>query len=167
MTALEKNVVRKELTIHASQKQAFQTFTKELDLWWPRSHHIGKVEMKQAVLETKEGGRWYEIGVDGSECNWGKVLIWNPPRKLVLAWQITAEWQYDPNFLTEVEANFIEQGPNLTHFTLEHRNIDRFGEKAQQIWGAFDSDGGWTGIIREFAKVAEAQKSSESVGAGR
>jgi len=32
MTALEKNVVRKELTIHASQKQAFQTFTKELDL---------------------------------------------------------------------------------------------------------------------------------------
>jgi hypothetical protein len=41
-----------------------------------------------------------------------KVLVWNPPHKLVLAWQITAEWQYDPNFLTEVEANFIEKGPN-------------------------------------------------------
>jgi len=167
MTAPDKNVVRKELTINASQKQAFQAFTKELDRWWPRSHHIGKAEMKQAVLEMKEGGRWYEIGVDGSECNWGKVLVWNPPRKLVLAWQITAEWQYDPNFVTEVEANFIERGPNLTHFTLEHRNIDQFGEKAQQMWTAFDSDGGWAGLIKEFAILAETQKTSEGVGAGR
>jgi hypothetical protein len=50
----------------------------------------------------------------GSECNWGKVLVWNPPAKLVLAWQINAEWQYDPSLVREVEVNFIEEGSKLT-----------------------------------------------------
>lgn len=148
------DVVRKDLMIKASQRRAFQAFT-EMDLWWPRSHHIGKAEMKEPVLETKPGGRWYEIGVDGTECNWGKVLVWNPPHKIVLAWQITAEWKYDPNFLTEVEANFIEKGPNLTSFTLEHRNIEKFGTKAQEMWSAFDSEEGWTGMLKSFTTIAE------------
>lgn len=65
------DAVRKELMINASPRRAFQAFTEQMDLWWPKSHHIGKSEMKKAVLETKQGGRWYEIGVDGTECNWG------------------------------------------------------------------------------------------------
>jgi uncharacterized protein YndB with AHSA1/START domain len=151
------DVVRKELVINASQRRAFQAFTEQMDLWWPRAHHIGKSEMKEAILETKPGGRWYEVGVDGTECNWGKVLVWNPPHKLVLAWQITAEWQYDPDFLTEVEVNFIEKGPKLTSFTLEHRNIEKFGAQAQEIWSAFDSEGGWTGMLKSFATIAETE----------
>jgi uncharacterized protein YndB with AHSA1/START domain len=113
--------VRKELTIKASQARAFRTFTELIDEWWPRSHHIGKVELKKAVLEPRQGGRWYEIGVDGSECNWGRVLVWDPPARLILAWQINADWQYDPNLVTEVEVNFVQEGPNLTRFTLEPR----------------------------------------------
>lgn len=151
------DVVRKELMINASQRRAFRAFTEQMDLWWPKSHHIGKSEMKKAVLEPKQGGRWYEIGVDGTECTWGKVLVWNPPHKLVLAWQITAEWQYDPNFLTEVEANFVEKGPKLTSFNLEHRNIEKFGSKAEEIWSAFDSEGGWTGMLKSFAAIAESE----------
>jgi len=151
------DVVCKELVINASQHRTFQAFTEQIDLWWPKSHHIGKSEMKRAVLETKEGGRWYEIGADGSECDWGRVLVWSPPRKLILAWQITAEWRYDPNFLTEVEVNFIEQGPDHTRLTLEHRNIEKFGVKAEEIWSAFDSDGGWTGILKAFANLAESR----------
>ena len=156
MIAKMNDVVRKELVINASQERAFQAFTEQMDLWWPKSHHIGKSEMKETILETRLGGRWYEVGVDGTECNWGKVLVWNPPQRLVLAWQITAEWQYDPNFLTEVEVNFIEEGPQRTGFTLEHRNIERFGAKAQQIWSAFDSEDGWTGLLKSFATIAEA-----------
>ena len=117
--------VQKELLIKASPAHAFRVFTEQMDQWWPRSHHIGKAEMKKAVLETREGGRWYEIGVDGSECNWGKVLRWNPPHKLVLAWQINSEWQYDPQLITEVEVNFIEKEPKLTRLTLEHRDIEK------------------------------------------
>jgi uncharacterized protein YndB with AHSA1/START domain len=147
--------VRKELLIKASAERAFRAFTEEMGGWWPRTHHIGKSEMRDVILEPREGGRWYEIGVDGSQCNWGKVLIWSPPRRLVLAWQITAAWQYDPDFLTEVEVQFLEEGTRQTRLKLEHRNIERFGVKAESIWSAFDSEGGWMGIISAFATVAE------------
>ena len=157
MSDKSRQVVRKELLINASQLRTFQAFTEQIDHWWPRSHHIGKSEMKRAVLETKGGGRWYEIGVDGSQCDWGKVLVFDPPHKLILAWQITAQWQYDPNFLTEVEVNFIEQGPNRTRLTLEHRNIEKFGLKAEEMWSAFDSEGGWTGMLNALAKHAEGR----------
>ena len=93
--------------------------------------------------------------MDGSQCNWGKVLVWNPPHKLILAWQITAEWQYDPNFLTEVEVNFIEQGQKQTRLTFEHRNIEKFGAKAEELWSAFDSEGGWIDILKALANLAE------------
>lgn len=63
--------------------------------------------MKEAALETKEGGRWSEIEVDGSECDWGKLLVWDPPRRLVLGLQINAEWQYDPNFILELEVDSV------------------------------------------------------------
>ena len=147
--------VQKELLIKASPAHAFRVFTEQMDQWWPRSHHIGKAEMKKAVLETREGGRWYEIGVDGSECNWGKVLRWNPPHKLVLAWQINSEWQYDPQLITEVEVNFIEKEPKLTRLTLEHRDIEKFGIKAHEVWSALDSEGGWMGMLKVFAELTE------------
>ena len=148
--------VRKELTIKAPQARAFRAFTELMDHWWPHSHHIGKAELKKAVLEPRQGGRWYEIDVDGSECTWGQVLVWDPPARLILAWQINADWQYDPNLVTEVEVNFVEEAPNLTRFTLEHRDIEKFGVKAQEMWKAFDSDGGWTGLLNAFAKFAES-----------
>jgi len=157
MTSKVHEPVRKELVIQASQKTAFKAFTEGMDSWWPRSHHIGKAEMSKAVLEPSQGGRWYEIGVDGSECNWGKVLEWKPYTKLILAWQITADWQFDPDFVTEVEMNFIEEGPKLTRFVFEHRNIERFGVKAVDVWTAFNSEGGWTGLLAAFAKAAESQ----------
>jgi len=155
MTAAKTESVRKELVVKVARQRAFQAFTEKIDRWWPRSHHIGRVEMKQAVLETKDGGRWYEIGVDGTECNWGRVLVWDPPRRLVLAWQITAGWQYDPDFVTEVEINFAEEGPTLTRVTLEHRNIGRFGVQAEAMWNSFDSDGGWSGMLAAFGRLAE------------
>jgi uncharacterized protein YndB with AHSA1/START domain len=147
--------VRKELLIGATAERAFRAFTDEMGQWWPRTHHIGKAELSDVVVEPRAGGRWYEIGVDGSQCNWGKVLIWDPPRRLVLAWQITAAWSYDPDFLTEVEIQFIAEEPRQTRLKLEHRNIERFGVKAQELWSAFDSQGGWTGIISAFAALAE------------
>jgi len=81
--------------------------------------------------------------------------VWDPPRRLVLAWQITAGWQYEPDFVTEVEINFAEEGPTLTRVTLEHRNIGRFGVQAEAMWNSFDSDGGWSGMLAAFGRLAE------------
>jgi uncharacterized protein YndB with AHSA1/START domain len=145
----------KELLVEAPQERAFRVFTERFDAWWPREHHIGKAAMKQAVMEGRAGGRWYELGEDGSRCEWGKVLVWDPPRRLVLAWQINGQWQYDAAFETEVEVRFTPEGPRRTRVALEHRNLERFGEAAEQMKQSFSADGGWSSLLTLFARAAE------------
>jgi uncharacterized protein YndB with AHSA1/START domain len=146
--------VRKTIRVQASPARAFQVFTQGMSRWWPPSHTILKVEPKDYVLEPRVGGRWYQTGVDGSECDTGKVLVWEPPAKLVLAWQITPEWQYDPNLITEVEVRFTDEGEGVTRVDLEHRNLDRVGEAAEAIRSAVDAPGGWTAILESFRSLA-------------
>ncbi len=146
--------VRKQIVVEAPQERAFRVFTENLDSWWPRGHHIGKAEMKSAVLEPRADGRWYEVGVDGSECNWGRVLAWEPPRRVVLSWQISAQWQFDPSLITEVEVTFTPEGPQRTRVDLEHRHLERFGDSAEGARTSFDSPGGWSGLLGLFAEAA-------------
>jgi uncharacterized protein YndB with AHSA1/START domain len=85
----------------------------------------------------------------------GRVLAWEPPHRLVLRWDITAQWQPDPEIANEVEIRFIPEGPEVTRVELEHRRIERYGDKAETMRTAFDSPGGWSGILAEFAQAAE------------
>jgi uncharacterized protein YndB with AHSA1/START domain len=146
--------VRKSVTVEASQARAFEVFTSGFDGWWPRSHHIGEAEMAEAVIESHEGGRWYEKDVDGSECDWGYVIAWQPPERVVLAWQLDGEFHYDADLVTEVEVRFVADGPDRTTVELEHRHLDRFGGTREQARAALDSDGGWGGLLPMFATAA-------------
>ncbi len=147
--------IRKQIVVAASQEHAFRVFTAGIDRWWPRQHHIGKSPLKRAVLEPRMGGRWYAICEDDTECDTGRVLAWDPPRHLLLAWQIDAQWRYDPSFLTEIEVNFLVEGPKRTRVELEHRNLERYGDAAAELRKTIDSPGGWNGILDSFAKTAE------------
>lgn len=147
--------VQKQLTVEAPQERAFRVFTENLDTWWPRSHHIGKAELKQVIVEPKANGRWYEQGVDGSECDWGKVLVWEPPRRVVLSWQISAAWQFDPKLHTELEVTFTPEGPKRTRVELEHRYLERYGAAAEEMRKTFDSQGGWNGMLGTYKQLAE------------
>lgn len=142
--------VRKTIRVKASPSRAFEVFTQGMSRWWPLTHTILKVEPKDHILEPRVGGRWYQQGVDGSECDTGKVLVWEPPLKLVLAWQITPQWQYDPDLITEVEVRFSDEGDGMTRVDLEHRNLDRVGENAEAIRAAVDAPGGWSAILESF-----------------
>ena len=155
MAAEETFAVNKELVVEVPQERAFRVFTERFDAWWPREHHIARSPMKQAVLEARQGGSWYELGEDGTRCDWGKVLVWEPPERLVLAWQINGQWQYDPSLVTEVEVRFTPQGPQRTHVTLEHRCLEKMGATAAQMKGALGGDGGWGRLLKLFAGVAE------------
>ncbi len=148
--------VQKSVTVQAPVEKAFAVFTEGFDRWWFREHHIGAADLKQAVLEGREGGRWYEIGIDGRECDWGRVLKWDPPNRLVLAWQIDATWKFDPNLLTEVEVRFVAEGPDRTRVELEHRNLDRYGDAQDQMQAGLGSPGGWQGLLEAFAEAAAA-----------
>lgn len=145
------DLVKKQIFVKASPQRAFDVFTKEMDTWWPlATHHISKVDAKNAVLEPFTGGRWFERGVDDSECDWGRVLAWEPPGRLVLAWQISADWQHDAKLHTEVEVRFTAENGG-TRVDLEHRLLRSYGTRADEMHGQLDSEGGWAGLLSRFA----------------
>lgn len=155
--ATDGTLVRKSLVVGATPERAFEVFTRELGSWWPlATHHIGKADAKDAVIEPFVGGRWFERGADGSECLWGRVLLWEPPRRLVLTWDINADWQADASVATQVEVRFTAEGGGTTRVDLEHRLLERFGARAGEMRGVFDSQGGWTGLLDAFAKRCAA-----------
>jgi uncharacterized protein YndB with AHSA1/START domain len=153
----EQAVVRKTITVNASVEHAFKVYTEGYDSWWPRTHHIGKVPMQKAIIETREGGRCYTIQTDGSECDWGRVLVWDPPHRLVLAWQITHEWGYEPDLAksSEVDIRFTAESGGTTRVDLEHRHFERHGAGGAAMRTAVDSPNGWGGLLELFAARVE------------
>jgi uncharacterized protein YndB with AHSA1/START domain len=149
--------VRKSIVVNASPEHAFRVFTDGIDTWWPREHHIGKVPMKRVLVEGKRGGRCYTEQTDGTDCDWGSVLVWDPPRRLVLAWQINGAWQYEPEVArsSEVEVLFTPQSDGSTRVDLEHRHFDRLGPAGAGMSSMVNAPGGWGDTLRLFAARAE------------
>jgi uncharacterized protein YndB with AHSA1/START domain len=148
--------VRRTLTVAAPQQRAFEVFTAQFGRWWPKTHSIGKTAMADFVLEPKVGGRWYEVGVDGTECETGRVIAFDPPHRLILAWHLDGNYQYDPDpaHASEVEVWFIAEGPTHTRVELEHRRFERHGAGARAVHGSVSSPNGWAYCLALFATYA-------------
>jgi uncharacterized protein YndB with AHSA1/START domain len=155
-SAADVEVVR-SITVPLSQAKAFDLFTGRMTEFWPPEHSIGASPFEAVVLEPGEGGRWYERAADGSECDWGRVLAWEPTSRVVLAWQLTAEWKFDAGFETEVEVSFTEADAGHTTVELRHRNLQRYGDQAEQMRAIFDSPNGWTDTLNRCARLAEKE----------
>ncbi|MGH3341423.1 MAG: SRPBCC domain-containing protein [Carbonactinosporaceae bacterium] len=101
--------------------------------------------MADFIMEPRAGGRWYEVGVDGTECDTGRVTAYEPPDRFTLAWHLDGTWQYDPDpaHASEVEVRFIADGDDRTRVELEHRHFERHGDGAAAVRGGVDSPNGW------------------------
>ena len=142
------------ITVDAPIDQTFRTFTDAFGSWWPAEYHIGQVDMATGVLEPREGGRWYEQGTDGSECDWGRVLAWEPPDRVLFTWQINGMWQFDPDpgHASEIEARFRADGDEQTTVDVEHRGFERL-VAGQNIHDGITGGGGWALLLDSFAKA--------------
>ena len=129
--------VRKSVRVAAPAERAFEIFTAGI-------------------------GRWFERGIDGVECEIGKVLIWDPPSRLVLNWQLNADFSFDPALITEVEVRFIADGENATRVELEHRDLERLGDRAEAFRQQIDSPGGWDGLLQLFSQTATQTQEQSS-----
>lgn len=145
--------VCKTVQVRAPQAHAFEVFTAGFGRWWPNTHHVAAVEMKDAVIEPRMGGRWYEVGEDGSQTEWGKVLAWEPPAHLRLSWHLNGKFQYDDNVESEIDIRFIAENANVTRVELEHRIM---APDAEELRAGVDSAGGWSALLELFAKQAAA-----------
>jgi uncharacterized protein YndB with AHSA1/START domain len=159
MTTSIDQAIRRSIVVKAGMERAFRVFTEGIDTWWPRQHHIGASPMKKSVLECRSGGRCYTEGEDGSQSDWGQVLDWDPPRRFVLAWQISPEWKYEPDLSrsSEVEVKFTAERDGSTRVDLEHRHFERHGAGWEQMRTQVDAQGGWGSLLEMFAAKAEAE----------
>ena len=157
--------VRKSVTVNATPERAFETFTADFDSWWPRSHHLGKTPMTNAVVEGRKGGRCYTEHEDGTDVQWGTVLVWDPPHRLVLAWQIAADWKCEPDLskASEVEIRFTPEAGGKTRVDLEHRNFERMTTGGEAMRAGVGAEGGWGSLLQMFSErvdVVTARRSA-------
>jgi uncharacterized protein YndB with AHSA1/START domain len=155
-TQVAESSVRTSIVVDAPIERAFSVFTEDMGSWWPSDHHILKAELAEMVFETHVGGHVYDRGVDGSECHWARVLVYDPPHRVTFSWDINASWEIetDPEKTSEVDVRFSERGPDRTHVELEHRALDRHGDGWERIRDAVGSPDGWN--LARFADAAKA-----------
>lgn len=155
MTASDQQIaVHRSVSVPLPRERAFELFTTRMGAFWPSAHSIGTADLADVLVEPRAGGRWYERGVDGSECDWGRVAAWEPPGLLVLVWQIGADWTMDPALETDVEITFTAEDDGRTRVDLTHRHLQRYGEHAEAMRAVFGSPGGWTGTLTAFVELA-------------
>ena len=142
--------VRKTVRVNANAARAFDMFANNITRWWPASHTPLKSPLKETIIEPFVKGRWYQVGEDGSQCDTGHVLVWEPPKRLILAWQLDANWSFNPELVLEVEVNFTAEDERTTRVDLEHRNLEQMGEKAETVRSQVDAPNGWTALLEAY-----------------
>lgn len=137
--------VRASIVVQAPIESAFDVFTADIGSWWPPTHHVLQAELAEMVFEPRAGGHIYDRGVDGSECRWARVLVYERPQRVVFSWDISLEWQIepDPERTSEVEVRFISEAQDRTRVELEHRGLERHGEGWERMRDAVGSPEGW------------------------
>jgi len=144
-----------EIVVEVPLERAFTVFTERFDHIKPREHNMLAVDIAQSVFEPKVGGRVYDRGVDGSECQWGRVLAYEPPTRIVFTWDISPRWQIETDLArsSEVEVRFIAEAERRTRVELEHRHLDRHGEGWEGLAAGVRADQGWPLYLQRFAEA--------------
>jgi uncharacterized protein YndB with AHSA1/START domain len=153
--------VRKSIVVDASPPQAFAVFTSGINRWWPKSHGIGATPITESVIEPFVGGRWYTRHEDGTDAVIGHVRVWQPAERLVISWEISAEWKPDPRpaVSSEVEIRFTAEPSGRTRVDLEHRNFERMGAAAGEKMRK-GVEGGWPHLLDLYARDASRAEKS-------
>jgi uncharacterized protein YndB with AHSA1/START domain len=143
-----------KVSVKAKPARAFELFVNHMAQWWTTCN-FGEEPFVDIVIEPEAGGCWFERDAKGRESEWGKVLSYEPPHRLLLGWGFNADFKYDPNILTEVELTFTANAEGGTDVRLEHRNLERFG--ADAVRAASRLGGGWPTLMGSFAVRADQQ----------
>jgi uncharacterized protein YndB with AHSA1/START domain len=159
MTQAQAATVRHHIVVDAAIERAFSTFTERFGDFKPPEHNLLGVAIAETVFEPRVGGHIYDRGVDGTECRWARVLAYEPPDRVVFSWDISPQWQIepDPGNTSEVEVRFIAETPERTRVELEHRHLDRHGPGWQAVSDGVDGTEGWPLYLQRFAALLTDQ----------
>jgi uncharacterized protein YndB with AHSA1/START domain len=155
-TDTEQTSIRTDVVVDAAQDRAFKLFTEQFDKIKPREHNMLGVDIAESIFEPHAGGRVYDRGLDGSECQWGRVLLFEPPERIVFTWDISPYWQIetDRSKASEVEIRFIAVSAERTRVELEHRHLDRHGDGWEGLRAGVEGNEGWPRYLARYAALA-------------
>lgn len=155
MTQAPAPTVRRVLTVEAPVERAFAVFTERFGDFKPPEHNLLGVPIAETVFEPRVGGNIVDRGADGSECRWARVLVYQPPDRVVFSWDINSRWQVEtePENTSEVEVRFIAETPGRTRVELEHRNIDRHGPGWEAVSDGVSDEAGWPLYLDRYAAL--------------
>jgi uncharacterized protein YndB with AHSA1/START domain len=145
--------VVKSIRVAAAPDRAFDVFTRGMGSWWLKTHSIAKTGQVAVTVEPRAGGRWFETGAGGEQCDWGNVEIWEPPHHVRFIWTLNADWTTDPPVRTELDVTFTPDGSG-TLVRLVHSGLEAHAHRAAEVRASLDSDGGWSGLMAAFAEAA-------------
>ena len=147
--------VSTEIDVEATPEHAFRVFTEGIGTWWDTDKHILAAPLDEMVFEPFVGGHIIDRGTDGSECRWARVLVYEPPQRVVFSWDIGPTWQLetDPDNTSEVEVRFTAETPQRTRVELEHRHIDRHGPGWPAVADGIGNDAGWPLYLARYASL--------------
>lgn len=148
--------VRKQIVVNTGVERAFRLFVDQFDAIKPREHNLLAVPIAETVFEPRVGGHIYDVGVDGSRCEWSRVLAYDPPTRVVFSWDIGPTWQLetDPATTSEVEVRFIAESADRTRVELEHRHLERHGTGWRAVADGIGGDAGWPLYLSRYAELA-------------
>jgi len=155
MTGAETMVIRRQVVVNAPQAKAFAAFTERLGDFKPPEHNLLAAPIAETVFEPRAGGHIYDRAEDGSQCRWARVLAYEPPDRVVFSWDISPQWQIepDPDRTSEVEVRFVPESPDRTRVELEHRHLDRHGPGWQSVAEGVGGDQGWPLYLARYAAL--------------
>jgi uncharacterized protein YndB with AHSA1/START domain len=154
-TQTEQTSIQREIVVEASPESAFRFFVEDFGRFKPPWHNMLAADIAETVIEPHAGGRVFDRAIDGSECQWGRVVAYESPMRVVFSWDISPQWQLepDPAKASEVEVRFIAEAPERTRVELEHRNLDRHGAGWEGERDAVGGDGGWPLYLQRYAAL--------------
>ena len=155
MTSADEVVVRREIVVEAPIDKAFATFVERFGDIKPPEHNLLGSPIARTTFDTHVGGYIYDVGEDGSECRWARILAYEPPDRVVFSWDIGPTWQIesDPANTSEVEVRFVADGTSRTRLELEHRHLDRHGPGWESVRDGIADDAGWPLYLARYADL--------------
>ena len=155
MNHVDPPIVRRQIVVDAPIDHAFEVFTSRFGDFKPPEHNLLESPITETIFEPRVGGHIYDRAIDGSECRWARVLVYEPPHRVLFSWDISPYWQVetDPAHTSEVEVRFVAETAQRTRLELEHRNIERHGPGWEGVRDGVDGDAGWPLYLARYSDL--------------